>query len=187
MARLGGADSRAASRTGVAAAVALAAALALSGCSVPASSAPGTATPPTGSTAAAPTRWWSTPLDAVGSAIPVDDPAASAKRLKPDRADYCQALADTLAAGNGIFPDDVDVASDTYRVSALAFVYELQALAPAEVAPAWHDFGSLFVALVDAGGDAAKLTLPQGLSADQVTAASNTIEQDARTQCGLTP
>jgi hypothetical protein len=182
MARLGGVVAVSVALT---VALAVAVGLGLSGCTVPASSAPpSTSAAPT---ASAPTRWWSTPLDPIGSAIPVDDPAASAKRLSPDRAAYCQALADTLAAGNGLFPKGVDVTSDGYRVSSLAFVYELQALAPAEVAASWKDFGLLFVALLDTGGDATKLVLPEGVTADRVQAASSAIEQDARTACGLAP
>jgi hypothetical protein len=128
-------------------------------------------------------RWWSTPRDAAGSTVDPDDAAGTS--LKPDRAAYCQALQDTADAGQGLFPDDVDASSPGYITTATAFVREMQAMAPEEVQDAWQTLGSVVIALVSAGGDVGALSLPEGISADDVTVASEAIAAHAHDECGV--
>jgi hypothetical protein len=130
-------------------------------------------------------RWWSTADDAVGSVIEDGDPELAASRLSPDLTDYCQALDDTLAAGNSIFPADIDVTTPAYRVATLAFVNELTAMAPTGITADWVVLGSVITALVEADGDAAQLKLPDGVDSAAVEAAGGAIDAHAQSECGL--
>jgi hypothetical protein len=131
-------------------------------------------------------RWWSTTDDRVGSVIENSEPELAASRLSPDVGGYCQALDDTAAAGNGIFPSDVDVASAGYRVATLAFVNEITAMAPDELAQPWGVLGGVITALVEANSDAAELELPAGADAAEIETAGAAISAHASSECGLT-
>ena len=132
------------------------------------------------------TRWWSTPESTVGSAIGAADAADATSRLTPDTASYCQALDDTEAAGNGLFPEGTQAESPTYRLAATTFVREIQAMAPDEVRSSWQTLGGVILALVDASGDAAALKLPDGVTAADIDAANTAITAHALSACGLT-
>ena len=130
-------------------------------------------------------RWWSTAESEVGSSVEVDDAEDATTVLEPDRGAYCQALDDTMAAGTGIFPTNVDVTSTAYTGAVTTFVREMQAMAPEEVAADWQVLGDMILALVESGGDAAALVLPDGATAESVQSASDAIGAHAEESCGL--
>ena len=142
--------------------------------------------PPAVSTGAPAIRWWSTADSPTGSAIGEADAADATSSLRPDTAAYCQALDDTVAAGNGLFPAGTEAQSPSYRLAATTFVREMQAMAPDEVRPSWNTLGSVMLALVDAGGDAAALKLPSGVTAQDIDAADTAITAHALSACGIT-
>jgi len=130
-------------------------------------------------------RWWSTTDSDVGSAVEAGDAEDATTVLNPDRGAYCQALDDTLAAGNGIFPTDIDVASPAYTDAVTTFVREMQAMAPEDVSTDWVVLGDMILALVESKGDAASLVLPDGATAETIEAASAQISAHAEESCGL--
>lgn len=129
-------------------------------------------------------RWWSTPDEEVGSIIDGSEGDSSVD-LEPNLGAYCQALDDTVSAGNGLFPEGVDPASDEYAESVTAFVREMQAMAPDEMQDAWQDLGGVMLAIVAARGDASKLDLPAEATEASIASASDTISAHAQSDCGL--
>jgi hypothetical protein len=130
-------------------------------------------------------RWWSTSESEVGSTVEAGDADDATKVLAPDRGAYCQALADTMAAGNSIFPADIDVGSPAYLGAVTTFVREMQAMAPGEVSAQWRVLGDTILAVVESEGDATRLVLPDGVTAESVQAASDAVGANAQEACGL--
>ncbi|SDJ05386.1 hypothetical protein SAMN05444157_1489 [Frankineae bacterium MT45] len=131
-------------------------------------------------------RWWTDAAGANGSKIDMKNPTADAANLKPDTKSYCSVLSSTMAAGktpfSGFSSDDPAVGASTQ-----AWLAELTALAPAELAPSWKTYSTGILALLSA---ATKPTaaLPSFSAADQSaqTAALAAISADAKTSCNLT-
>ena len=127
------------------------------------------------------TRWWGNSAESPGSTVDPADPAAAAANLKPSRADYCGMLKQTLAAGHSLFPD-ASAADPALHTAAIAFVNELQHVAPTEVAASWQVLGSLIIKLVQANGNPSAM---QGVDSAKVSAAVATVSSDAQSRCGV--
>lgn len=127
------------------------------------------------------TRWWSNAAGTAGTAIDSASPAAGAAELSPDKNAYCGMLEQTLAAGKSIMPG-ISATDPALLTSTLAFVAELQAVAPTEVHAAWKTLGDALVVLVKSGGDSTKL--PQ-TDASAVSKAADAIAAHSKKACGL--
>lgn len=136
---------------------------------------------PTGGGAAVATRWWSNSAAPAGSTIAPGQPDGAAARLHPSRPQYCAMLKQTLAAGRSILPG---VAADdpARTAAAVAFVTELQHVAPAEVASSWQVLGNTIIAVVRSGGDPSRIT---GVDAAATRAAVAAVSADATSRCGV--
>ena len=132
--------------------------------------------------AAAPAvRWWSNSVASAGSTIDPKNPAAVAAKLAPSRGEYCEMLSETLKAGKSVLAGVT--ASDPALVNtAVAFVTELERVAPGAVSDAWKVLSPALLALVKSNGSA-----PTQSKAD-ITATMNAtkvIATDAQKNCGL--
>jgi hypothetical protein len=126
--------------------------------------------------------WWSNRAARAGSAVAMHgvDPAVAA--LRPSRDDYCTMLRQTKAAGRtlfaGVTPDDAAM-----RATIRAFVAEISAVAPANLARAWSTVGAAIVAVSSSGGDVGHV---KGIDAATVRQSAATIAADASAHCRLT-
>jgi hypothetical protein len=127
------------------------------------------------------TRWWGNSAASAGSTVDPVDPAAAAANLKPSRADYCGMLKQTLAAGHSLFPNS-SASDPSLHTAAIAFVNELQHVAPAEVAASWQVLGNLIITLVQANGSPSAM---QSVDSAKVSAAVATVSSDAQSRCGV--
>lgn len=126
-------------------------------------------------------RWWSNHAASSGSSIAANGPDAAVVALRPSRTDYCGMLRQTTAAGKSLFagvaPGDAGM-----QATVRAFVAEISAVAPSDVARAWHALGKMIVAVSASGGDLGRVS---GVNTGRVRAAAATIAADAATQCHL--
>ena len=126
-------------------------------------------------------RWWSNSVATAGSTIDPRNPAAVATKLAPSRAEYCEMLAQTLQAGksilSGIAPNDPALLN-----SAIAFVTELQRVAPDSVAASWRTLAPALLTLVRSNGSA-----PTQSKSDvtETADAAKAVATDAKKNCGL--
>jgi hypothetical protein len=90
-------------------------------------------------------------------------------------------LKQTLAAGHSIFPN-ASAADPSLHTAAIAFVNELQHVAPTEVAPSWQLLGNFIITLVQANGNPSAV---QAVDAAKVKAAVATVSSDAQSRCGV--
>ena len=126
-------------------------------------------------------RWWSNSAAALGSSVDVAHPTALAAKLHASRADYCQMLTQTKAAGKTLFTGVVATNADL-QLTITAFTAEIEAVAPSQVSGAWRTLGRAIVTMARSGGDVAHL---KGINAKSVQAAAATISRDAVTACHL--
>lgn len=126
-------------------------------------------------------RWWSNSGATAGSTIDPRNPAAVATQLAPDRAQYCEMLAQTMQSGksilSGVSPQDPVLLN-----SAIAFVTEVQRVAPGSVAGSWRTLGPAILALIAPSSSAAPAST---IDASRTAAATNAIAADAKRNCGL--
>jgi hypothetical protein len=163
-------------------AVAIPATTLLAACSG-SSHAPSTTTSgtrPSGSTSVAATRWWSDAAGGQGTVVGTSQKVS--KSLKPDRSVYCSMLKQTMAAGKSVLPGATATDPALATVTE-AFVNELLAVAPPEVAGSWHVLGPVLVSVVKSGGALAGLRTH--VDANAVSAAAKTVATDASAQCHL--
>lgn len=136
----------------------------------------GTSAAPTPQSTVA-TRWWSNSAATDGSTINPADPTAAAAHLKPNRDQYCAMLKQTVSAGKSILPGAS--ASDPRLIASTeAFVAELQAVAPSQVAAQWKTLGDVLVEFVKSGGTSAGSS-----SGAALTTAAAAISTDAKSRC----
>lgn len=134
-----------------------------------------------GNAAPAAVRWWSDSAASAGSRIDPAHPGAAAQGLRPSRTQYCAVLRQTLDSGSSILAGVG--AHDPARVAATtAFVTELEHLAPAPVQSAWAVVGPVVTALVKPGAGTPAMS---NADAARVAAATETINTDAKSECGL--
>lgn len=126
-------------------------------------------------------RWWSNSATRVGSLIDPKDPESAARKLHTSSRDYCGMLRQTLAAGHSILPN-VTANDPALLTSTKAFVAELEAVAPSDLAGSWKVLGSAVLTFVRSGGDSTKV---QGIDAAAVRAAANTVAAEAKRGCGV--
>ena len=132
------------------------------------------------STGPAAVRWWSNGAAQAGSTIDPAHPGALAGKLSPSRTQYCTMLRQTVASGTSILSGVA--AQDPARYAAtVAFVSELQKVAPSEVSGAWRVLGPQIEALVKS----AALPSADPGAAAQTAAAAQTIGTDATKNCGV--
>src|SRR5207237_72463 len=81
----------------------------------------------------------------------------------------------TLAAGHTILPN-VTANDPALLTSTKAFVAELEAVAPSDLAGSWKVLGSAVLTFVQSGGDSTKV---QGIDAAAVRTAASTVAADA--------
>jgi hypothetical protein len=127
------------------------------------------------------TRWWSTSAAQVGSTIDPKNPEALAGKLHPSPTQYCGILRQTLAAGHSILPN-VTAADPALLTSSRAFVAELEAVAPSQVAGPVKVVGDAVLALVGSGGDPARV---KGIDAAAVRKAASMVAANAKRSCGV--
>jgi hypothetical protein len=127
------------------------------------------------------TRWWSNSAARAGSLINPKDPESAATKLHTSPRDYCGMLRQTLAAGHTILPN-VTANDPALLTSTKAFVAELEAVAPSDLAGSWKVLGSAVLTFVQSGGDSTKV---QGIDAAAVRAAASTVAADAKRSCGV--
>jgi hypothetical protein len=127
------------------------------------------------------TRWWGNSAESAGSTVDPADPAAAAADLKPSRDDYCEMLKQTVAAGHSLFPS-ASAADPALHTAAIAFVNELQHVAPTEVAASWQVLGNFIITLVQANGNPSAV---QAVDSAKVSAAVATVSSDAQSRCGV--
>jgi hypothetical protein len=143
----------------------------------------GSAAAPKASTTSGPvaTRWWSTSVAPAGSTIDSKSPANVASRLHSSQTEYCGMLRQTLAAGHSILPN-VTAADPALLTSSRAFVAELEAVAPSQVAGPVKVVGDAVLALVGSGGDPARV---KGIDAAAVSKAASMVAANAKRSCGV--
>jgi hypothetical protein len=126
------------------------------------------------------TRWWSNAAVKVGSTIDPVHPSAAAPSLTTSRSDYCAMLSLTKDKGQALIP--AGASNDPRLVlETEALVAEIQAVAPATVAPSWKVIAPVILQVVKSG------SLPSG-SATSGTAnlqAAEAINDDAKANCHL--
>jgi hypothetical protein len=136
---------------------------------------------PTTSSHLVATRWWSNSASKAGSLIDPKDPESAATKLHTSPRDYCGMLRQTLAAGHTILPN-VTANDPALLTSTKAFVAELEAVAPSDLAGSWKVLGSAVLTFVQSGGDSTKV---QGIDAVAVRTAAGTVAADAKRGCGV--
>lgn len=127
------------------------------------------------------TRWWSNSATGAGSLIDPKDPESAAKKLHISPRDYCGMLRQTVAAGHTILPN-VTANDPALLTSTKAFVAELEAVAPSDLAGSWKVLGSAVLTFVESGGDSTKV---QGIDAAAVRTAASTVAAEAKRSCGV--
>ena len=165
-------------RTGIIVTVAMT--LSVAGCG---GSSPSHPAMPASTTVA--TRWWQDDAAAVGSTINPNNPTAAARKLHPDRQSYCTILSETVSAGHNILAG-VSATDPATLVTVTAWLAELQAVAPTQLDAAWHTMSSAITTLIGSHGSATSPLVPAGMTAAQISQASQTIAADAKSSCGLT-
>lgn len=125
-------------------------------------------------------RWWSNGAAQVGSTIDASRPGALAGKLSPSRTQYCTMLRQTVASGTSIL-SGVGAADPARYTATVAFVSELQKVAPSEVASAWRVLGPEIETIVKSGA----LPTPNATAAAQAAAAAQTVGADATKNCGV--
>lgn len=168
-----------------AAAVCVAGAVALTGCSGSAGHEPGpkathSGSPSPSSTFEA-TRWWSNAAGAAGSRIDPSAPNAGDGSLGPSKDAYCGMLDQTLAAGKSILPG-ISATDPALLTATKAFIGELQKVAPAGIQSAWKTLGTAVITIAESGGDAGKLAQ---IDAKAVADAASQVSAEAEKDCGL--
>lgn len=126
-------------------------------------------------------RWWSNGVASAGSTIDPKNPAEDATKLSPSRAQYCQMLSETLKFGKSVL-SGVTANDPALAESAIAFVTELQSVAPSEVAEAWRALSPALLTLVRSKGSAPTVSKAD---AQATLSATKTIATDAKKNCGL--
>jgi hypothetical protein len=145
-----------------AALTALAAGLALAGCSSssPPSAPVSSPVPPVGATQSAEGRtavhWWSA-------------------------TDYCGILRDTLRAGHSILPG-AKAGDPALLTATKGFVASITAAAPSAIRGQWQVLGPAVIQLVESGGMASQMS---GVNTRLVAQAGAAIAADAKTRCHL--
>jgi hypothetical protein len=134
-----------------------------------------------GSGATAAARWWSNSAAAAGSTIDPARPSAAAAKLSRSRTQYCQMLTQTLQSGRSVLAG-VGAQDPARSTATIAFVAELQRVAPAEVSTAWDTLAPALVRLVKPA-----TTPPTADAADaaKTASAAKTIADDAKAHCNL--
>jgi hypothetical protein len=171
------------SRTRItAAAVALAAAALVTGCTGGGSgdgASAGIRTTDLGAAGPTATRWWSNSAVSAGSVIDVQHPQAAAAKLHESQQDYCGMLRDTVRADKSIMPG-VGATDPTLVASTKAFVSELERVAPSPVARSWQVLGDVVLKLVASGGDLSKV---KGVDQAAVQRAGTAVAAHAKSTC----
>ena len=124
-------------------------------------------------------RWWSNSAAHVGSTIDKGHADAAVAKLHQSRADYCGMIRQTAAAGKTILPG-VAAADPALISTMIAFVSELQKVAPNEVAADWQVIGKAVMTLVKSGGTAPKTPQVDGAAIQKAAAA---VAADAEKNC----
>jgi hypothetical protein len=127
------------------------------------------------------TRWWSNSGTESGTKIDAAKPDAIAARLHESQSDYCGMLKQTVAAKKSILPG-VTATDPALLTATKAFVAELEAVAPASVSGPWKVLGTAVLAVVESGGDTAKV---KGIDATAVQRAATEVAADAKRNCGV--